>query len=705
MPSPSRKGRSLATNVDIRGNPVREAVAILSQGVISRNIKREFLDVFCIDPLVTQNIEVFSLRFAWNVVSIYLCAHLDSHFQANQDIKETIIWFCQKSKKEATILATQYSSSCLRKAEECLKRIKFDSEFRFLLPYILEEHGPGSRASVLKNPTTSISRKAKREAGVFYTPVDVADYMVRHTRKLYKGNFSSAKCIDPACGTGVFFLAIIRSFLYDDQVREDFSKFIYITNHLFGMDVSGHALDAAAFLLLQECISEVIAIGITPLHAWRLIRSNLVQVNSLLVESRRFGRCKQSKDEKKKHSIMLDDLFTGICGGFDVLIGNPPYASLGECLDFDSLKNRFSSLRYTKASSRLNLFPFFIEMMWLLTKNKINSAALVVPLSISYHSGAQIKYCRHSMVKSGGRWQFAFFDREPNALFGEEVKTRNAILFHQKNPETPPFGKAAIIETGPLQKWTSRSRRRLFENIRFTSIDSFEIYSRIPKLEGKLQVEAFRLILNGFNNFLVFPKHFGSCKTNMVFSQHNPNVIFVGGTAYNFLNVYRPTKLLKSEKIHILSESPVHYMEFKTESEANIAFAILCSRLVFWLWHVLGDGFHVSRWLFNYVPFNLNSLACNDQKALLSLGKSLWNKVQKHRFVSLNSKRLSIGFRPLFCQNELDEIDSILIRTSGIKKEFLSELQSFIKRVAVVDLTDKYRKRINDIYNNGASNE
>ena len=71
-------------------------------------------------------------------------------------------------------------------------------------------------------------------------------------------------------------------------------------------------------------------------------------------------------------------------------------------------------------------------MMWELTRPSRNSSGMVVPLSLAYSSREQMVAIRRAIMGSGGRWRFAFFDREPHALFGEEVKVRNAIVFRYK---------------------------------------------------------------------------------------------------------------------------------------------------------------------------------------------------------------------------------------------------------------------------------
>jgi hypothetical protein len=342
----------------------------------------------------------------------------------------------------------------------------------------------------------------------------------------------------------------------------------------------------------------------------------------------------------------------------------------------------------------MNLFPLFIEMMWKFTRSGSNSTALVTPLSIAFHSGAQFTDCRQAMSWNGGRWQFAFFDREPHALFGEEVKTRNAILFRFENALTPRRGFAAEIETGPLRKWTSRTRTRLFQSIDFTPLDSVDITHGIPKLCGVSQAEMFIVMSHRLEHFPSMALQIGTCNAAAALTGEIAPKVFVGGTAYNFLNVYRPTILLADEHEYPMSQSAVHYLEFRSEKDAHVAFAILSSRLSFWLWHVLGDGFHVANWFFKEIPFGRNSFTTGEFTELADLGEILWSKLQTYRFVSLNGGRQTIGFRPLSCHEERDSIDTILIKAAGLDDRIASELRRFVHENAIVDVSDERRNHI-----------
>lgn len=94
-------------------------------------------------------------------------------------------------------------------AVRSLSRITFDEDLLELLLYVLELHGPGTRLSVMRNPSTQSARDAKRKAGVYYTPADVAEYMARELLSAVQSP-GDMRYLDPSCGTGVYFVALLN---------------------------------------------------------------------------------------------------------------------------------------------------------------------------------------------------------------------------------------------------------------------------------------------------------------------------------------------------------------------------------------------------------------------------------------------------------------------------------------------------------------
>ena len=517
-------GMSLESVTATKGKGLREAVNGMAAALDDTGLSATFTAVFaprfcgCRTPELSPSRN--AQRAAWNLACVWLLCR--QACGEKRGLAEAEDWFRGTAVVPTARLADALSPDVRWRAEQQLGGLTLDADFWDLLPYLLEEHGTGSRASVMRDPGTKQARDAKRKDGVFYTPSDVADYMVRHCLQ-GAGGSAGRNCLDPACGTGVFMLALLRA--AETEHGDGFDCYDHAIRHLHGLDVSGHALDACAFTLLAACWRDVERRGLSPWAAWHRLRMNLVQVDALTVQPWQANgvpaKTRQSfsdiadrliltpsafveapatpKAEPNDDSglfgnggVSLCELFPAVDGGFHVLTGNPPYAGIGERADLANLAGTFRALPDSAASARTNLFPLFIEMMWRLTTPGRTAAALVTPLSIAYHGGSQYENCRRAMSAAGGRWQFAFFDREPHALFGEEVKTRNAILFRFENSTTPPRGQLAEIETGPLRKWTSRTRHALFESIGFTALGPAIITHGIPKLGGEFQAAAFQ---------------------------------------------------------------------------------------------------------------------------------------------------------------------------------------------------------------------
>jgi hypothetical protein len=732
-PSVPSAGTSLAAATAVRAKSIRDAVVVLSQALAKRELLETFTSLFeprwrSISYEDDTNANLIN-RAAWNVVGVWLLAQASRDVKPSCSLSEAEEWFLGSVRTPHGLITEMLDAESGWRAQQFLSAVNLDTDFWELMPYIMEEHGPGSRASVMRDPSTAVSRERKKNEGVFYTPTDVADFMVTRAVQNYKGEKNLAKCLDPACGTGVFLLAFLRCM--EASSTSQFDRFSYTCSSLFGVDISGQALDAAGFVLLRECLSDAQAQGLSPWAAWHSIRLNLVQVDALKIEPPIPKLSEQASQAKKglqirrtelssvpsrycaaevepiepidsdqsefgvlfmQKSMQIGQLFPDAASGFDLVVGNPPYASLGERDDESWLVGNYQSLARIERS--YNTFILFIEMMWRLTRAGSNASALVTPLSIAFHRGSQYQDCRRAMTLNGGRWQFAFFDRQPHALFGEEVKTRNAILFRSENSQTPSRGARAEIATGPLRKWTSRTRKYLFDNIDFVSLGDANIGRSIPKLQNENQARVFKTLSNRLERLPSLSSKITKCLPSEIFNDYDLPRVFVGGTAYNFLNVYREFSINYEESDLPLSESAIHCLEFKSHRDAQACFAILSSRLSFWLWHVLGDGFHVGGWLFNEIPVSKQSFTEVDFNNLGLLGDRLWQKLQEHRFISLNGGKQTIGFRPLACSGDINAIDDLLVRTLDLPSGFAAELRSFVQNNAVVDLNDHKRNHV-----------
>ncbi|WP_178087048.1 N-6 DNA methylase [Methylacidimicrobium tartarophylax] len=567
-------------------------------------------------------------------------------------------WFLGSKKDHR--LTTLVSARSIQEAESAL-RVRADAAaYLDLLPYILDPHGPGSRLSVRRDPSTRAVRSRKREEGVFYTPADVADYMANACVSAFVGDIPTI--LDPACGTGVFLRAVLGA-LRQHYPEEDAVSLA--AKFLFGIDIDPLALDATAFVLLADIWT---CTSVSPVALWKSLRRHLACIDTLRIDPTNAKPSTLFQEESSR--VALSSIFPDLPHGPVIILGNPPYANLGVRSDLHALEGVFRTIA-AKPQPNAEVYLAFIEQMVRLADAKNCAGALVIPLSIACNVGSQFTSARQLIAETPGRWRFAFFDREPHALFGEDVKTRNAIVLWSSNLDD----KNAHLETGPLRKWHGDSRAQMFRSLRFTRINT-DVRSGIPKIEGDCQAIAVKVLSSRCDQLEQALKDIGRCPLAAL-PNADDRTVFVGPTAYNFLNVFlKPSRKIFG-KDSILSEHTLHVLTCASRQDALVVFAILSSHLAFWWWHSHGDGFHVSRRFLCNFPFGLDALSGSAAEMLACAGEALWSTINTRPIISLNRGRTSLAFTPNGHDSIRRQIDQILADLAGLQPAFIDDLQQF----------------------------
>jgi hypothetical protein len=617
---------------------------------------------------------------AWALVSMWVVGVSLKALPTTATIIEAEEWFFGNNGKER--LSGLLSSEAIKDAEAALHEQADAFAYSSLLPYLLDPHGPGSRLSVRRDPTTREAQARKRAEGVFYTPADVAEYMAN---SCIDGLSSKAlpSVFDPACGTGVFLRAALKKLR---SRYPELDAFSLATECLFGVDIDPWAIDAAAFVLLADSWAEQRG-GASPASAWQRLRLNLVCVDTLLIDPA--GGRKQivprralslfDTEQDTIERVSLSQLFPAHKRSPTVILGNPPYADLGIRRDLDVLSEVYETIA-VKPGPTAELYLTFIEQMVRLADEETCSGALVLPLSVACNVGRQFSALRKLISKTPGRWRFAFFDREPHALFGEDVKTRNAIMLWTKSPAD----KTSSIATGPLRKWRGDSRAEMFRTIRFTHLSS-NIENGIPKVDGDCQAKAL-LTLEGESGLLGHSVQ-GIERIDLARTpREDDKTVFVGPTAYNFINVFMASER-SLEHSQQLSEHPLHAVRCSSAEDAFAVFAILSSHLAYWWWHTHGDGFHVSRSFLAEIPIGAGAFSNKATKMeLAEYGAELWSLIKTKPIISVNRGRTSFAYTPNGHDAIRRKIDQAMANLLGLEEEFVAELQQFTARTVAAVL-------------------
>ena len=672
-----RRGHVLTTVTEKYGRAIRDVVGVLSDSLEGMNyseIRESLLTPPRWQP-APDMARTDAEMAAWIIVAIWVVGVAIRAIPKTSGLRDAEQWFFggDSSSRLTDLLPTRVISQ----TQAVLQMNANAKAYYELLPYLLDPHGPGSRLSVRRDPATLVAQVRKRREGVFYTPADLAEYMVRGCLNSINGE-KAPLMFDPACGTGVF----LRAALTELRERHHHkSAFSLASEYLFGADIDPWPLNASAFVLLADVWTDAAVQQISPAEVWRRLRLNLGCIDTLRIdpdgESPGIGNAAAMTGTR----ISMSGLFSKLWRGPAVIIGNPPYTNLGDRSDLEELGRVFKTLA-VKPHANAEIYLTFVEQMTRLVSKKNCACALVLPLSIACNIGRQFIATRIVIQETKGQWRFAFFDREPHALFGEDVKTRNAILFWSRRESDTN----TVLASGPLKKWRGDSREEMFNSIRFTGFEG-DIRTGIPKIDGECQASALKTLSMRWSRLEHAVQ--GVERLNLAEApMADDRMVFVGPTAYNFLNVFlRPPPTILDKGLRF-SEHPLYAIRCASPVDALIVFGILTSHLAYWWWHSQGDGFHVSRRFISEFPFGLDVLGGERAKKLCENGAALWSDMRTKPITSLNRGRISLAYSPNRYESIRRCADEALAAVAGLNDGFVNELQQFTAHTVAAKLRD-----------------
>jgi type I restriction-modification system DNA methylase subunit/predicted type IV restriction endonuclease len=256
---------------------------------------------------------------------------------------------------------------------------------------------PGHRAKVEEKP------EVKKAGGVYYTPSYIVDYIVEQTvGRLIEGktpkHISRLRFLDPACGSGSFLLGAYQRLLdYHRQWYEEHDpekearskrpairqgrggewrlttgeKKRILLNNVYGVDIDRQAVEVTKLSLLlkvlegenQETLGQ-------QLRLWREralpdLGENVKCGNSLIGPDYFQGQLIPDEEEMRRvNPFDWEKEFpkTMKAGGFDAVIGNPPYVRIQTMKDWAPTEVEFYKDEYVSASrGNYDIYVVFVE--------------------------------------------------------------------------------------------------------------------------------------------------------------------------------------------------------------------------------------------------------------------------------------------------------------------------------------------------------
>ena len=260
----------------------------------------------------------------------------------------------------------------------------------------------GKTITIGKNSKAKIELKpeVRKAGGVYYTPEYIVDYIVENTvGEKIKGKtpkeIANIKIVDPACGSGSFLIGAYKYLLNyhreyyskqgkkkflgskEDAITEDGELALWVKkqiliNNIFGVDIDSNAVEVTKLSLLLKCMENETPASIMnnqSLFNERALPSldeNIKCGNSLIGNDFYSGGDSLNIDIETQYKINCfdwEDEFKNVfaCGGFDVVIGNPPYGAELSEIERNYLEKKFSLSNTNTAALFLGVLKNFLK--------------------------------------------------------------------------------------------------------------------------------------------------------------------------------------------------------------------------------------------------------------------------------------------------------------------------------------------------------
>ena len=251
---------------------------------------------------------------------------------------------------------------------------------------VIEARSDGEATTV----TVAEKPEVRKAGGVYYTPAYIVDYIVENTVGALLADKTPEEAmrlrvLDPACGSGSFLTGAYDYLLdwhlaqyqrqperYRNRLRRVVGGYVLdirekrriLLDNIYGVDLDQNAVEVSKLALLLKMLENEGDAADLEEPLLPDLSGNIKWGNSLIGSDFFSGRDLAAQDDEELLRVKPFDWASGsgfggimAAGGFDAVIGNPPYVRMEE---FKDIKPYLRS-KYTVHADRMDLYGYFVE--------------------------------------------------------------------------------------------------------------------------------------------------------------------------------------------------------------------------------------------------------------------------------------------------------------------------------------------------------
>lgn len=339
-------------------------------------------------------------------------------------------------------------------------------------------------------------------------------------------------------------------------------------------------------------------------------------------------------------------------GGFDVIIGNPPYVEYNKKDKKTglSIANIYKLTDY-KTIECGNLYAYSIERSNKLIDKK-GFLGMIVPISITCTQ--RMQSVQKILSKDSALWLSNYAERPSKLFTGAEVML--TIFIKKHNISEIVYG------TG-FTKWSTIERYLLFKKCNYTKLSPMRNYL-LPKISSELEQRISQLVVNQSQLGHIFIKEKSSPKLYYRIGR---------GRYWKIFTTFQPIFILNGERG---ISSRENYLYFRTQEIRDVVVAILSSSLFYWYFILTTNCRDLNPSDLNQFPISIADMNTGIITDIISKSQILMNDY-KNKALLKNKTSSKTGniqyqeFYPRLSKPIIDDIDKLLAKHYGFTEEEL----------------------------------
>ncbi|ASV74149.1 hypothetical protein THTE_1547 [Thermogutta terrifontis] len=340
--------------------------------------------------------------------------------------------------------------------------------------------------------------------------------------------------------------------------------------------------------------------------------------------------------------------FYGImqAGGFDVVIGNPPY------VEYSKVKKQYTVLGYATEQCG-NLYAFVMERNAILAHASGRSGMIVPHSSICTDRMAPVQSLLKDMPNA--TWISTYCIRPAKLFVGVDQRLAIYLTLHK--------AASPALAASRYHRWHEDFRPYLFSLVQYVDVALARFPNSIPKVHSGIEIVLWSKLVD----FLALG--------NVIVPRNGALVYFHNAPRYWIRAMdFRPYFWNERDGEQISTQ--VKTLRLPNGTDAAVVVAVLNSSLFYWWFVILSDCRHLNMREIENFPLGLDRMSEAVKAALAKLTRDLMTDFKRHKKrkecqYQSTGKVVYDEFYPKHSKPIIDKIDCVLAKHYGFTDEEL----------------------------------